>query len=224
MARNCINCGKKITFLSTAPFELVYQEEVLCADCCSEAKALLKDIKCVSDISKLSEIKENFSKQLELSGYSLQVKQVIEQEFNAIAQSYTAATAGSNPIISNMFHAGFEESVDMISETGTMVSNGETISSPVIVSGNCKCKTFVFEGFFFRTGSYASLTVSLVNNGSISAVTAVGSGGGDGILNFSWGAEIDFVNYFWQTFSKNYPQVKLFPLENNEVQLEKTEN
>ncbi|MBR5229212.1 MAG: nicotinate (nicotinamide) nucleotide adenylyltransferase [Firmicutes bacterium] len=213
MAKNCISCGKKISFFSAAPLHLVNVDAVLCADCCGEAKALLKDIKCMVDINKLPEIKENFFQQIELSDYSTQVKQIIKAEFNARAQSYT--TTGNKPIISNMFYAGFEESINMIAETGKHVSGGEAVCTPVVVSGSNKCKTFVFEEFFFRTGSYASLTVSLVNNGSISAVTAVSSGGGDGFLNLSWGAETDFVNYFWQTFSKNYPHVQLYAFEND---------
>lgn len=53
----------------------------------------------------------------------------------------------------------------------------------------------VYEKYFYRAGNYASLTVSVVGNGSNVVVDAIGSGGGQGpLFKFSWGAEKSFVN------------------------------
>lgn len=53
----------------------------------------------------------------------------------------------------------------------------------------------VYEKFFYRAGNRASLTVSVVGNGSEVIVDAIGSGGGQGaFFKFSWGAEKSFVN------------------------------
>jgi hypothetical protein len=52
----------------------------------------------------------------------------------------------------------------------------------------------VFEKYYMRNSSRASLTVSVIGQGDMVVVDAVGSGGGQGALfNFSWGAEEDFV-------------------------------
>lgn len=47
--------------------------------------------------------------------------------------------------------------------------------------------------FFFRNGSYASLTIVLTEFGDKQTAFLVGSGGGEGIFNFSWGANRDYV-------------------------------
>lgn len=50
-----------------------------------------------------------------------------------------------------------------------------------------------FEKFFFRNGSYASLSVVLTENGDEKTADIIGSGGGEGIFNFSWGANREFA-------------------------------
>jgi hypothetical protein len=52
----------------------------------------------------------------------------------------------------------------------------------------------VFDKYFMRNSSRASLTVSVLGSGDTVYVDAIGAGGGQGALfNFSWGAEEDFV-------------------------------
>ena len=51
----------------------------------------------------------------------------------------------------------------------------------------------VFEKYFMRNGSMAVLTVEVVSDGNSQAATVVGTGGGQGIFNISWGANSDYA-------------------------------
>lgn len=50
-----------------------------------------------------------------------------------------------------------------------------------------------FEKLFYRNGSYASLTVMLTDDGETQTADIIGYGGGEGLLNFSLGANRDFA-------------------------------
>ncbi|MGM9630535.1 DUF6054 family protein [Butyricicoccus sp.] len=50
-----------------------------------------------------------------------------------------------------------------------------------------------FERYFFRNGSYASLTVLLTESEDMQTADIIGSGGGEGLFNISWGANSDFA-------------------------------
>ena len=53
----------------------------------------------------------------------------------------------------------------------------------------------VFEKFFMRNSSRASLTVTIENLNGTTHVHSVGSGGGQGaIFKFDWGASESFIN------------------------------
>ena len=47
----------------------------------------------------------------------------------------------------------------------------------------------VYEKYFYRVKSYASLTVLVTHHNGVQTVDIVPSGGGEGFVNFSWGAE-----------------------------------
>jgi len=51
-----------------------------------------------------------------------------------------------------------------------------------------------FEKYYFRNGSYASLTVMLTEYESKQTADIIGFGGGAGILNISYGANSNFTN------------------------------
>lgn len=51
-----------------------------------------------------------------------------------------------------------------------------------------------FERFYFRNGSYASLTIMLVENEHTQTADIIGSGGGEGIFNIGLGANSSFAN------------------------------
>lgn len=50
-----------------------------------------------------------------------------------------------------------------------------------------------YEKFYWRNSSYASLQVLLNKTETEQEVTLIGSGGGAGILNISWGANQNFA-------------------------------
>ena len=50
-----------------------------------------------------------------------------------------------------------------------------------------------FEKYYMRNGGYASLTVMLVESEDAQTADIIGSGGGEGIFNISWGANSEFA-------------------------------
>ena len=66
--------------------------------------------------------------------------------------------------------------------------NTELICESYRSIGLVNVGTLAFEKFFWRNGSYAALTVVLSENGEEKMADIIGSGGGDGIFNISWGA------------------------------------
>jgi nucleoside-specific outer membrane channel protein Tsx len=60
--------------------------------------------------------------------------------------------------------------------------------------GNVKIGVRVYDKFYFRNENRTSLSLTIVGDGEDLMISAIGSGGGSGILfNFSWGAEDDIV-------------------------------
>ncbi len=58
------------------------------------------------------------------------------------------------------------------------------------VNENMKVAVRVYDKYFMRNSSRASLSVTVVDNGVEIYISAIGAGGGSGaIFNFSWGAE-----------------------------------
>lgn len=50
-----------------------------------------------------------------------------------------------------------------------------------------------FEKYYLSNGSYASLTIMLTENYNSQTADIVASGGGEGILNWGWGANESFA-------------------------------
>lgn len=62
-------------------------------------------------------------------------------------------------------------------------------------SGDVQVAVRVYDKYFMRNSSRASLSLTVVDEGSNIYVTAIGAGGGQGaIFNFSWGAESELVD------------------------------
>ena len=51
-----------------------------------------------------------------------------------------------------------------------------------------------FERFYFRNGSYATLTIMLTERGNHKTADIIGSGGGEGLFNISMGANASFAS------------------------------
>lgn len=60
-------------------------------------------------------------------------------------------------------------------------------------AGGAETLLLVFEKFYFRTSSMAVLTIQCVSDGYEQKATVIGTGGGSGILNISWGANEDYA-------------------------------
>ena len=60
--------------------------------------------------------------------------------------------------------------------------------------GDANVYILSMERYFFRNGSYAGLTVVLTEHGTEKTADIIGSGGGEGFFNVSWGANTDFAN------------------------------
>ncbi|MDO9628753.1 MAG: DUF6054 family protein [Acholeplasmataceae bacterium] len=68
------------------------------------------------------------------------------------------------------------------------------IHSIVRESSGGRTHLLVFEKWYYRNGSRASLTVMVTENDGIIMVDAIAAGGGQGLVfRFSWGAEENFV-------------------------------
>lgn len=76
-----------------------------------------------------------------------------------------------------------EQSAELLEEDFKDLGDGKQIG------------VLVFEKFFFRTNSRASLVVIIDNINGYTNVNAIGSGGGNGmIFKFDWGASDDFAS------------------------------
>lgn len=61
-------------------------------------------------------------------------------------------------------------------------------------SGDTKIAVRVYDKYFMRNGNRASLSLTVVGRGNDIFISAIGAGGGQGIIfNFSLGAEEDMV-------------------------------
>jgi len=62
-------------------------------------------------------------------------------------------------------------------------------------SGSFKVGVRVYDKYFMRNGNRASLSLTVAGVGDDLMISAIGSGGGSGIIfNFSFGAEDDLVS------------------------------
>lgn len=70
---------------------------------------------------------------------------------------------------------------------------GELVSETRKYFDDGEAALLILEKYFFRNGSYANLTVFLTERAGAWTADIVGSGGGEGIFNFSLGANADFA-------------------------------
>ena len=81
--------------------------------------------------------------------------------------------------------------------------NAELIAESQRNYGDVNIALLSFEKYFMRNGSYASLTVLLTEDEIKQTADIIGSGGGEGIFNLSWGANSDFADMAERVLSMN---------------------
>ena len=218
MTRKCINCGKKISFFDDS-FSLANQGESFCKNCGRIARTLLRDIMIAVSDKSYEEAKRNFEDALPDASLSEEAKKYLRYEFDDIAASIRGTTETKKQKVMT-FNGTFSVCCDAIYNAGKTISGNAPVAPMQIVrfpSSNNEVYYFVtavFECYYIRTRSYASLTVTmiwfpqLIKKGK-AIVSAVGSGGGSGPLNMSWGAEDDFVQAFWRALRDQNPSVEI---------------
>ncbi len=71
----------------------------------------------------------------------------------------------------------------------------ELVDSSAARFGGVTVRLYVYDKFYMRNSSRASLTLEVVGDDDNAYVTAIGAGGGNGsFLSFSYGAEENFVS------------------------------
>ena len=68
--------------------------------------------------------------------------------------------------------------------------------------GGIKVCLLSFEKYYFRNGSYANLSMMFMEANGIQTVDCIGSGGGNGLLNLSWGANRNFARLGYEELLK----------------------
>ena len=79
-----------------------------------------------------------------------------------------------------------------------IIQSGESVNlvdASDFSAGDVRCAVRVYDKYFMRNGNRASLTLTLAGQGTNLFVSAIGAGGGSGIVfNFSLGAERSMVS------------------------------
>lgn len=87
------------------------------------------------------------------------------------------------------------QAADIVASAITQGSiSAELVDSYTVEGSASTCITLVFDKYFMRNSSRASLTITIENLKGFTHVHAAGSGGGQGaIWNFDWGAGSSFT-------------------------------
>lgn len=214
MAKECINCGAEIKFYQDY-FCLMNQGVYFCGTCAQKAKPLLQDIKIALSDASYQSAKKKFDEELPQSGLSDRAQKYLQYEFDDLAQSIPGV-ASKKLRNARVFNGSFQACCGAIYRAGKTISGEEPVVPMQCIKlptqgGEYCVVTAVFESYFMRTGSYASLSITMVwianlLGGGKAVVTAVGSGGGEGLFNISWGAEEDFAASFWRALRDQNPE------------------
>ena len=60
----------------------------------------------------------------------------------------------------------------------------------------------ILERYYMRNGSMAVSTVQIIDSGEVQQVTIIGTGGGEGLMNISLGANQDFARRVAKVLAK----------------------
>lgn len=222
MAKQCVNCGAKIRFRENY-FGLSNQGKYFCEKCAKTAEPLLNEIKTITSAKSYEAAKEKFNEELSKAPLLEGAKKYLRYEFDDIARM-ASIVPDKQYANAKTFKGSFPACRDAVYHAGKTICGSEPVVPMQCIKistsrdGDIYVVTAVFENYFMRTGSYASLSVTMIwmpgffSNGT-AVVSAVGSGGGDGIFNISWGAEDDFVDWFWTTLQEQNPEFEFEPYD-----------
>lgn len=87
-----------------------------------------------------------------------------------------------------------EQSIAAVAAALKNEINAELVAESRRAVGGANVVLLSFEKYYMRNSSYASLTVMLTECGSVKTADIIGSGGGGGIFNISWGANSEFAD------------------------------
>lgn len=73
------------------------------------------------------------------------------------------------------------------------IEGAEQISKSAQTINGVTIWTLVYEKFYFRVASFASLTIVLTEHGQEQTACIVAAGGGGGLVNYSYGANRNFA-------------------------------
>ena len=65
-----------------------------------------------------------------------------------------------------------------------------------------KVLLLILERYYMRNGSMAVSTVQIIDSGEVQQVTIIGTGGGEGLMNISQGANQDFARRVAKVLAK----------------------
>ena len=213
MAKECINCGAEIKFYQDY-FCLMNQGVYFCGTCAQKAKPLLQDIKIALSDASYQSAKKKFDEELPQSGLSDRAQKYLQYEFDDLAQSIPGVES-KKLRNARVFNGSFQACCGAIYRAGKTITGSEPVVPMQCIKlptrdGEYHVVTAVFENYFMRTGSYASLSITMVwvenlFKAGTAIVSAVASGGGEGLFNISWGAEEDFAASFWRALRDQNP-------------------
>ena len=81
-----------------------------------------------------------------------------------------------------------QESLQAIHKKIHLIEGVEQITKSTQTVNDVEIWTLVYEKYFFRTGGFTSITVVLTEFGPVQTACVVSSGGGEGVVNHSFGA------------------------------------
>lgn len=89
--------------------------------------------------------------------------------------------------------ANRQNTLQEIHEKIHYIEGAEQISKSAQTINDVIIWTLAYEKYYFRTGSYTSVTIVLTEHGQEQTACVVASGGGAGIVNHSYGANRKFA-------------------------------
>ncbi|WP_088071535.1 DUF6054 family protein [Gottfriedia luciferensis] len=101
------------------------------------------------------------------------------------------------------------EAVKLIFKDRELKTNLIFEDCKVIESEEKEIAILVFEKFFFRNNSTATLTVTIDNFSGATFVKCISSGNGEGLFDIGWGAGKSFINSLRKNLESNILQIIL---------------